>query len=214
MSHEAAAPRPAAPQTAPSTYGIKGSLFQGIVSEVKRQIAEGQIHTSDLESLLTAEDQELLGQAILPGSWYPIATHDRVLKLLAHKQAGGDHSLYWIEGGRQAADQLAALGIYRQFEQRSKGLEDFVGRVLVILSGAVYNFTSWKWCGSNADHTSFTIEVSDAAHFPETCRLRAQGFIERAASRGLETEWCVTSRRIPPDRIIFEGELRSRTAKT
>jgi hypothetical protein len=214
VSHEPTAPRAAAPQAGAPKYGIKGSLFQGIVSEVKRQIAEGQIHASDLESLLTAEDQDLLGQAILPGSWYPIATHDRMLKLLAHKQAAGSKALYWIEGGGQAADQLAALGIYRQFEQRSKGLEDFVGRVLVTLSGAVYNFTSWKWCGSNADHTRFTIEVSDAADFPETCRLRAQGFIERAASRGLETECCVTSRRVPPDKIVFEGELQLGAAES
>lgn len=66
VSHEPAAPRPAAPEAGAPKYGIKGSLFQGIVSEVKRQIAEAQINTSDLESFLTAEDLELLGQAILP----------------------------------------------------------------------------------------------------------------------------------------------------
>ena len=199
----------AAPQTGVAKYGIKGSLFQGIVSEVKRLIAEGKVHTADLESLLTAKDQELIGQAILPGSWYPIATHDRMLQLLANKHAAGAEAAFWIEGGRQAADQLAASGMYRQFEQRSSNLEDFVGRVLVTLSGAVYNFTSWKWGGASADHRGFTIEVSDAAHFPETCRLRAQGFIERAASRATRTDWYVTSRRVPPDRIVFEGELKS-----
>jgi len=202
-------PTPPLSQTAAPKYGIKGSLFQGIVLEVKRLIAEGRINTSDLESFLTAEDQGFLGQAILSGSWYPIATHDRMLKLLAHKQAAGGEPAYWIEGGRQAADQLAALGIYRQFEQRAEGLEDFAGRVLVTLSGAVYNFTGWKGCGASADHTRFSIEVSDAAQFPETCRLRAQGFIERAASRAMRTEWCVTSRRVPSDRIVFEGELKS-----
>ncbi|HBZ71346.1 MAG TPA: hypothetical protein DEP35_17085 [Deltaproteobacteria bacterium] len=213
VSNESAVPSLAAPQTGAPSYGIKGSLFHGIVLEVKRQIAETQIDPSDLESLLTTEDQELLGQPILPGSWYPIATHDRMLKLLAHKQVAESKALYWIEGGRQAADQLAALGIYRQFEQRSNDLADFVGRVLVTLSAAVYNFTSWKWCGANADHTVFTIEVSEAAHFPETCRLRAQGFIERAASRAMATEWCVKSRRIASDRIVFEAEAKSRTAK-
>jgi hypothetical protein len=213
-THASVAQNPLSPQASAATYGIKGSLFQGIVSEAKRMIAEGQIHPSDLASLLTAEDQAFLDQTILPGSWYPIATHDRMLKLLAHKQAPGDEANYWIEGGRQAADQLAALGIYRQFEQHSKGLEDFAGRVLVTLSGAVYNFTSWKWCGSGVDHTSFTIEVTDATHFPETCRLRAQGFIERAASRAMRTEWCVTSRRILSNRIVFEGELKSPNAKS
>ena len=214
VTHTSAAPSPLPPQTSAATYGIKGSLFQGIVSEVKRMIAEGQIRPTDLASLLTAEDQEFLNQTILPGSWYPIATHDRMLKLLAHKQAAGAEATYWIEGGRHAADQLAALGIYRQFEQHSTGLEDFAGRVLVTLSGAVYNFTSWKWCGAAADHTRFTIEVNDATHFPETCRLRAQGFIERAASRAMRTEWCVTSRRILSDRIVFEGELKSSSAKS
>jgi hypothetical protein len=208
------AQNPAAPPTSATAHGIKGSLFQGIVSEVKRLITEGQIRTADLALLLTAEDQEFLSQAVLPGSWYPIATHDRMLKLLAHKQAPGGEATYWIEGGRQAADQLAALGIYRQFEQHSKGLEDFVGRILVTLSGAVYNFTSWKWCGASTDHISFTIEVSDATHFPETCRLRAQGFIERAASRAMRTEWCVTSRRILSDKIVFEGELKSPATKS
>jgi len=205
-------PAELSPTGAPK-YGIKGSLFQGIVSEVKRLIAEGRIHTSDLESFLTAEDQGFLDQSILSGSWYPIATHDRMLKLLAHRHAAGAEAAYWVEGGRQAADQLAALGIYRQFEQRAEGLEDFAGRVLVTLSGAVYNFTSWKWCGASTDHTRFSIEVSDAAQFPETCRLRAQGFIERAASRSMRTEWCVTSRRVPSDRIVFEGELKSRPVK-
>jgi len=209
VSRVSAEPSPALSQTGAPKYGIKGSLFQGIVAEVKRLIAEGRIHISDLESFLTAEDQGFLDQAILSGSWYAIATHDRMLKLLAHKLAAGGEAAYWVEGGRQAADQLAALGIYRQFEQRAEGLGDFAGRVLVTLSGAVYNFTSWKWCGASADHTRFSIEVSDAAHFPETCRLRAQGFIERAASRAMRTEWCVTSLRVPSDKIVFEGELKS-----
>lgn len=188
--------------------GIKGSLFQQVVSEVQRLVAEGQLAEADLTRGLSPEERSLMDGPILPGSWYPIATHDRLLRLLAGKLARESRE-YWIEGGRAAADQLAALGIYHQMDRRSGDLEDFVGRVLVTLSGALYSFTRWRWCGTDESRRHFSIEVSDAADFPDTCRYRAQGFIERAASRATQRDWMVTSRRVPPDRILFEAEQKA-----
>lgn len=187
--------------------GIKGSLFQPVVEEVKNLLAEGRLEEQDLERWLATEDRELMSSPILPGSWYPIASHDRVLQMLAAKLAGGSHE-YWIEGGRQAADQLAALGIYHQLDRGPGSLEDFIGRVLVTLSAALYSFTHWRWCGMDADRSHFSIDVSDAADFPDTCRYRAEGFIERAASRATRRDWKVVSRRTSADRILFEAELK------
>jgi hypothetical protein len=187
--------------------GIKGSLFQQVVSEAQRLVAEGRIGEAELTRSLSPEDRSLMDGPILPGSWYPIVAHDRLLRLLAAKLAGGSRE-YWIEGGREAADQLAALGIYHQMDRQGGDLEDFIGRVLVTLSGALYSFTRWRWCGTDESHSHFSIEVSDAADFPDTCRYRAEGFIERAASRATRRDWTVSSRRLPPDRILFEAELK------
>lgn len=186
---------------------IKGSLFQPVVAEAKRLVAEGRLDEADLARWLSPEDRELLEASILPGSWYPIATHDRVLRMLAAKLSGGSRE-YWIEGGRDAADHLAALGIYHQLDRSPGALEDFIGRVLVTLSAALYSFTHWRWCGMDESRTRFSIEVTEAADFPDTCRYRAQGFIERAASRATRRDWTVTSRCAPPDRILFEAQLK------
>lgn len=187
--------------------GIKGSLFEPVVTEAKTLLAEGRLEEADLERWLSAEDRELMSGPILPGSWYPIASHDRMLQMLGAKLAGGSRE-YWIEGGRQAADQLAALGIYHQLDRGPGALEDFIGRVLVTLSAALYSFTHWRWCGTDAERSRFSIEVSDAADFPDTCRYRAEGFIERAASRATRRDWTVTSRRASADRLLFEAELK------
>jgi hypothetical protein len=132
-----------------------------------------------------------------------------MLRALADAKGGGQRPENWIEGGRQAAEHLAALGIYRQFEHQGADRGEYLGRVLVTLSSALYNFMEWRWAGLAADRSSFKIEVTGAADFPDPCRYRAEGFVERAAERSTRQACTASSRRPTRDSVVFEVQFKA-----
>jgi hypothetical protein len=160
---------------------IKGTVFDTVASEVRRALDAGSIPRALAEHQLERGDLELVAGAVQPGTWYPIDAHDRLLRLLLRYEGRGQLA-YWIEGGRRAADALRESGIYDQLrDETAARLGD-----------------------------RFEISVSDAEGFPESCRYRAVGFIERAASRAMGAEIRCTSRRPSPDRIVFRASRAAR----
>jgi len=184
---------------------IKGTLFLTVWQEVHDLIEGGALSRDALEAWLEKDDWRYLEEKPVPGFWYPIALHDRLLRVL-RKQKGGGSNEYWVEGGRAAADAMARSGFYHQFE--AEGDIDRVGRLLVTLSGAAYSFSRWAWRGASKDGSVFTIEATDAAALPDSCRYRAMGFIERAARLAVKREYRVTSQRLSPDQVLFTARAR------
>lgn len=183
---------------------IKGTVFETVVAEVREAIDSGAL-PGPAGLQLAEEDLDYLEQKVQASSWYPIAAHDRLLRLLL-RHVGQGNLGYWIEGGRKAADALRSSGLYEQLsDETSKRLGLRAGRVLVSLSGAVYNFTRWRWDGWVDDDDTFQITVSEAEGFPDSCRYRAVGFIERAAGRALGHYCRCTSRRPSPDMLVYLG---------
>ena len=74
---------------------------------------------------------------------------------------------------------------------------------MVSLSGAIFNFTRWRFEIASEDPVVYRIEASEATELPEVARLAAQGFIEHAASRIAGVPFTVQSERVGDDRIVF-----------
>ncbi|HTF35878.1 MAG TPA: hypothetical protein VK714_19515 [Myxococcota bacterium] len=184
------------------TPSIKGSFMQLLVASVQERMKRGRITQGDLEAALTPEDLRILEEPVRPGSWYPVATEDRLLRLLMAKEGHGNVE-YLIEAGRLSADRVIALGIYDQLKpENAQRLGDRFGPFLNTLAAAAHNFTRWRFTGTME---RFRIEVTEAADYPDAVRYTGQGFIERCFAYTTGRRVTVTSTREAVDRVVFEG---------
>ncbi len=183
---------------------IKGTAFQSVVDDVQQLLAAGRLSREELEARLTGEDLEILDAKVNPTAWYPIDTYDRAVEVLARKEAPLRTEEYLVERGLKAAERLAALGIYSQLDATSEHMGVRVGKVIVTISRAIYNFTSFHY-EPGTDGVSFSIRVEDAAAFPEAARFATQGFVEHVASRAAGYAMRVSSERPSHDVVVYRA---------
>lgn len=183
---------------------IKGTAFQAVPLDLLSLVEGGVLSREELEVRLAPEDLEILEAKIHPSSWYPIASYTRMVELLADCGAPHDREGYCTERGRRAAQRLAESGIYQQLAASSEKLGARIGHFSITLAQVLYNFGRWRY-EVGGDPGSFSIEIGDAAHFPEVARWATQGFVEVTASRIAGVPMRVESRRPQPDRIVFSG---------
>ncbi len=183
---------------------IKGTAFQSVVDDVQRLLAAGRLSREELEARLTGEDLEILDAKVNPTAWYPIDTYDRAVDVLARKEAPLRTEEYLVGRGLKAAERLAALGIYSQLDATSEHMGVRVGKVIVTISRAIYNFTSFHY-EPGTDGVSFSIRVEDAAAFPEAARFATQGFVEHVASRAAGYAMRVSSERPSHDVVVYRA---------
>jgi hypothetical protein len=67
---------------------IKGAAFQAVPADVNRLLEEGSLSQSELEARLTPDDIRILREEVIPGSWYPISTYQRLSDLLVEMEGG------------------------------------------------------------------------------------------------------------------------------
>ncbi len=187
---------------------IKGTAFQSVVDDVQRLLAAGRLSREELEAQLTGEDLEILDAKVNPTAWYPIDTYERAVDLLARKQAPLRTQEYLIERGALAAERLAELDIYSQLDATAEHMGVRVGKMIVTLSRAIYNFTAFHF-EPGTDGVSFSIRVEDAAAFPEAARFATQGFVEHVASRAAGYAIRVTSERPSHDVVVYRARQRA-----
>jgi hypothetical protein len=193
---------------------IKGSVFAGVVEDVRKLVDGGAIARSKLGSWLQPEDLGLLDEKILVSVWYDIRSYQRMCELL-RDVAGNGSNEYLRERGRETARRLLQGGLYAQLEYLNRTeVAHAVGaqarfeafgrdlRKLTTMSASILNFSVWT---PNLDPTQagrYLIEVSEAHDFPEVLCWRSDGFVNEMASRHGEGDlwrW----RREGPDRIVF-----------
>jgi hypothetical protein len=181
---------------------VKGSLIAVGMSQLNEQRRSGLIRDEDLDEALGPEYAELVTSGnVAIASWYPADLYDRMLSLMMHR-AGGGKPEYLVEQGRRAVSALEATGIYQQLACRGGLTRGFV-RLLLSLSSAMYNFTTWDLGALEPDQGWFELVISGAARYPDTFRWRNVGFIEAVTERATGRSWRVTSERKTPDRIHF-----------
>jgi len=188
---------------------VKGIAIQSTIEDLRKLVEGGGLSREALEAELPAEDLRALDEEVAVARWYPIATHQRMLELLARHEGAGRRTEYLLARGARAADRIAALGLYRQLDLSTEQFGARVGSMIVTVSGAIYNFTRWVYVPEDPGAAiSFRIQVDEAADFPETAVLTSQGFIEQIASKASGAPVRVTHERPRPDRVLFRGRGR------
>ena len=182
---------------------IKGTAFLSAHDDVHALLARRVLTRDELEVALEAKDLRLLDEKVLPSTWYPIGTYDRLLRLLCDKEANGRVEEYLIARGQKAGDRIAATGIYQQLDTTTEALGVRTGRVVVTVAGLIFNFTSWHFEREGATIGHFTIRVDEATNFPEVARFTTQGFIQNASTRIVGRPMLAASERPLPSRILF-----------
>lgn len=193
---------------------IKGSVFAGVVEALGKCIAAGDVTEGELSRWLTTSDRALLREKVLVSNWYPIESYRRINELLRDVVGHGGNE-YLREQGRETARKLAAAGIYAQFEYLQRAefgsastdearFEAFGRdlRRLATLSSAILNFSKWTPVPDAHASGRWTLEVTEAQHFPEVLAWRSDGFInEMGATRAQGDLWRWD--RPAPDRLVF-----------
>jgi hypothetical protein len=195
-----------------SDLSIKGAAFQSVPADVNRMLEQGRLSPDELEARLTPDDLRILREEILPGRWYPIETYKRLLGLLVELEGGPRPERYLIKRGVNAAKRILAMGIYNHLEAARRAVErspsDWcaqVGRVMITLSNAMFNFSEWKFLAHQDQSHPFSIHVSDAEAIPDTTRVLLQGFIEHAFNQFADAQTRVTSSRPTAESIEYQG---------
>jgi hypothetical protein len=188
---------------------IKGTGFESVVSDVNRLVAEGRISRQELEANLTPEERAQLEERILPSSWYPLATYDKLISLLLEKEGHGDDQ-YLVERGRRAAERLYKAGLYRQLDATVERWGERFGSLMNTLGAAMYSETEWRVERSKDAESGrrYHIEIEVPASFPECCRHTIAGFIEVLGGRAGGRPVNVRSQRVSPTRIVLETSSR------
>ena len=193
---------------------IKGSALSSVVEDLRALRDSGRISPARIEKTLQPVDLALLDTQIEPALWYPIQSYARLTEVLLDVLGRGDPQ-YIADRGARAAQRLWESGLYVQLQhgeekaakaRRTGGvMSDRDARVITTLSGAIFNFTRWKY---RVEETGSVIEVSEAEALPEVSVWAARGFLEYVVSRLRRVETRVTATRVAPDRIEFWFEVR------
>jgi hypothetical protein len=185
--------------------GVKGTAIESVIADVRRLVETRRVSRQQLEVRLEAEDLALLEEKLLPSVWYSLGSYGRMTQLL-YDVEGKNRLEYLYERGRKAAERIRGAGLYAQLTANRDRWGDSLGNMMVTLGPAIYRDTEWSYrlLASGAG-LRFQIEISVPEAFPDVCRHTTQGFIEHAASHAAGTRVRMSSERVSPTRIVYEG---------
>jgi hypothetical protein len=169
-------------------------------------VQQRRISRDELEAHLEAEDLEILDGKPEPSFWYPLASVDRLARILLDVEGGGCPEYYKLQG-RRAAESLLTRSSVKRLVEAALERGERAGQSLVSVASLIYSVGRWSFEG---DLREFSIELSEAEAFPELSLWAISGCAEtlfqQIAGRGFE----VTFTRPDPDLVIFRGRQRNR----
>lgn len=181
---------------------VKGMLLEPPMRRVRKLVDAGKLDEDALEEWLEPGEETLLFERPHAGFWYPIALHDRLMRLLCRFE-GGDDPRWWVEFGRSEADGVLSRGPLRTLVKGASAFGSRAGVALVRMAELAFNFGRWRFRGEGLEE--FAVEGEDVEDLPESFRWVLEGFIAEVAHRVAGVELCVTSERPAPDRVRFEA---------
>ncbi|MDX1648975.1 MAG: hypothetical protein R3263_03895 [Myxococcota bacterium] len=180
------------------TPSIKGSIFRGVVEEIRQLRDGGRLSEAQLEGGLAESDLELLDQKILDASWYPTESYARMLDLLC-RHVGGGRPGYYAERGAANARRLMDAGMYSQLDLLDRWRKDEEGvdpdrdaqrlvsayqsklKLVVSLAGSIYNTGRWRVEQDPEHPHRVIIEIADAGAYTDGMRYAIEGFLNECA---------------------------------
>ena len=174
----------------------------GVVENVAKLLASGDLSRGDLVRRLPARDVALLDQEILASQWYDIQSYHRMNELMLDLVGHGDID-YYRQQGRKTAQRLIDGGLYAQLEYLDRTqvtshtdpqarFEAFGRdlRLLNTLSASILNFSRWTYAIDPDHERRYRIDVLEADDMPESLRWRSEGFMNgMAAAHGHGDLW-------------------------
>jgi hypothetical protein len=185
---------------------LKGFVIQSLWEDLNALLRDAKLSRETAELRLESHDLELLDGKLEPGLWYPNATYVRLAGLLAETVGAGDEA-FWVERGRRAGERLlAAGGAVQKMVEGAKTFGTGAGRALMKLPNVVMSYGEWSF--ERVGDDGWVVDMRDAAVLPDSLRLSFQGAGERIARVLSGRETRVTSARLAPDHVRFEGRMR------
>lgn len=179
---------------------IKGSIFEGLVQDVHRAVAERGADLGELRASLDAKDRDLLDGNVTSLQWVPIGVYAAILDWLTLVEGGADPQRYLRQRGARACDRLLE-GIYKAYKVEPGAWGQRTGEIMMGMGKLLYNFTSWSF--REAGSGVFEIVCADAEQFPDCAVHTAHGFIERYSENAAAAPMQVTSQRKQRARVAF-----------
>lgn len=198
----------------PTIPSIKGSVFSGLVDDIKKLLAANRVKQTEFARWLKPKDLAYLEGNVQAHEWYDIRSYDRMSLLLRDVEGGGSNE-YLRKRGARNAKRLLDAGLYGQLEylhrtqfaresEAGARFEAF-GRDLarlVTISASILNFGR-SIHKPDLDHKMrWIIENSQAREYPETLVWASDGFTNEMARQHNTPDLWVWERP-EPDRIIW-----------
>jgi hypothetical protein len=199
----------------PTIPSIKGSVFAGLVEDIKKLLDSNRVKQSELTRWLKPKELSYLeAKNIQAHEWYEIRSYERMSLLLRDVEGGGDNE-YLRKRGARNAKRLLEAGLYGQLEythrtqfarenEAGARFEAF-GRDLARLttiSASILNFGRTTHKPDLERKMRWIIEITQARDYPEALVWASDGFTNEMARQHNTPdlwEW----ERPEPDRIVW-----------
>lgn len=202
----------------PAEPSIKGTIFRGVVEDVRRLLEAGRLRAEELEAELPARDRALLEDKILDATWYPMETYARLTDLLCRREGAG-RVRYYQERGERSAQRLIEGGLYSQLQFLGRWQEDerrgsaptaeamlasYASKLrrVVSMAGSIYSVGRWSVVADPEDAQRLAVEIEEARAYSEGMRYAIEGFLN-ACARSVRPELrrLFVTERPEPERI-------------
>jgi hypothetical protein len=197
------------PMAGPPELSIKGTAFMLARRDVLALVEAGRISRPELERRLDARDLPFVDETPLPASWYPIATYDRLLRVLMELEGAGE-TRYLVQRARKGMEALMRGGLYKQLAHAEAAVRqstdwfERTGHILATLPTAFFDKGSWR-LSRDQGKRMFTLEGSGLEGMTLNVAHIVQGAVEYAAEQLTQTPVEVTIQRPREGRVVFVG---------
>jgi hypothetical protein len=184
---------------------IKGSIFEGLLADVRAAAAESRADLGELRECLDAKDRPLLDGSVGSIQWVPMRAYSVILDYLTKVEGGGDPIAYLHGRGAKACERLVE-GIYKAYKVEPGNWGKRTGEIMMGMGKLLYNFTTWNF--RDLGDGVYQISCDDADEFPDSAMHTAHGFIDRYARTAAGRAVRVKSDRPSRSRIVFTVQAR------
>jgi hypothetical protein len=188
-----------------SVPSIKGSVFEGLMADLRETVAAGRGDLDELREALEDKHRDLLEGDVASIQWVPIGAYAAILDYLTRVEGAADPVAYLRRRGANACDRLIG-GIYKAFKVEPGNWGARTGEIMMGMGKLLYNFTRWSF--SDLGSGVYQISCEEASDFPDCAMETAHGFIERYASKASGRAVKVESSRATRARIVFTVRAR------
>jgi hypothetical protein len=184
---------------------IKGSVFEGLLADVREAVAKGRADLDELRDQLDDKDRELLDGHVGTIQWVPMRAYTAILDYLTRIEGAADPTGYLRRRGARACDRLIG-GIYKAYKVEPGQWGKGTGEIMMGMGKLLYNFTRWSFrdLGTGA----FEITCEEASDFPDCAVETAHGFIEHYAAKASGRKVTVHSARPSRAKVVFTVSAR------